>query len=76
MKKNARKLVLHRETLHSLELRGVSGGATAGPVCNTMMPCGTGGTGTCDNTYDTCQATLFGCSNYCATGGACTTSCP
>jgi len=75
--KKSRKLVLHRETLHGLELRNASGaaltitrlcqGGTKSDLCN-------GDTyGYCPNTYENCSAI-----DYCATGGACTTggSCP
>jgi hypothetical protein len=75
--KKTRKLVLHRETLHGLELRSVAGaaltvtircdGGTRTTVCN-------------EDTYGYCLDTYEACSgvNYCQTGGACTTggSCP
>jgi hypothetical protein len=74
-KKTARKLVLNRETLHALgNLQGVFGGLRRTDDFVTASGCGdcTGGGGT--NTYDTCLNTYnFGCSNQCATGGACTT---
>jgi hypothetical protein len=71
--KKSRKLILSRETLHSLELRGVAGGALS------YGPCG-GGTGTsttgesnsvngCDTFGALCQ------SRRCETGGACTVGC-
>ena len=75
--KKSRKLVLHRETLHSMELRGVAGGYTsvAGNVCST--PCLR--TRYCDEgTYDGCPNTYENCSYTCTSGGACTLpgSCP
>jgi hypothetical protein len=65
-----RKLILHRETLHAMDLRGVAGGAIiSGNRCTT--PCLR--TVYCDQgSYDTCTAnTLENCSNLCETGGAC-----
>jgi hypothetical protein len=73
MKKN-RKLVLHRETLHGLELRGVAGAALT-----VSLRCQTGsGTTTNGDTYGYCPNTLENCSavNYCQTGGACTAGTP
>lgn len=69
MKKN-RKLVLHRETLHGLELRGVSGAVTYSLRCQTGS-----GTTTDGDTYGYCPNTMENCSavNFCQTGGtACT----
>lgn len=70
MKRNRAKLVLHRETLHSLEnLRHAVGGAS-------LALCGEGGgTRYCEGggTYGICGNTYENCSNTCATGGACTT---
>jgi hypothetical protein len=68
--KKSRKLILSRETLHSLELRDVSGAA------QTLLACG-GGTTTRDtNTSNptgfTCDTNGV-CSSDCSTGGACTT---
>jgi natural product precursor len=70
MKKN-RKLVLNRETLHSLELRRVAGGWG-----QSLALCG-GGTGTAttntSNTVNGCYTNTVDCqSSYCTTGGACT----
>jgi len=71
--KKSRKLLLHRETLHGLELRGVAGaaltvtlrcdGGTRTTVCN-------------EDTYGYCGNTMENCSaaGYCGTGGACSTS--
>jgi hypothetical protein len=77
--KKSRKLVLHRETLHGLELRAVAGALTLSLRCQT----GGGGTGSslCNgDTYGYCPNTMENCSavNFCQTGGACTTggSCP
>jgi hypothetical protein len=72
--KKTRKLVLHRETLHSLELRGVAGGGpgTWGLNCTQQ-----GGSDWCnEGTYGDCGNSLENCSaeNYCETGGACSTS--
>lgn len=76
--KKTRKLVLHRETLHSMDLRGVAGGlertlatrACSNPCIQTRY-CDTG-------TYDGCPNTYENCSNTCTSGGACTLegSCP
>jgi len=66
--KKSRKLVLNRETLHGLELRGVAGAVTLGIRCQTD---------TTNETYGWCGGnTMENCSaiNYCATGGACSTS--
>lgn len=64
--KKSRKLVLSRETLHSLELRGVAGGASLA-VCTTLQGTtsntNTSNTGTYTTGYDTYA--------YCTTGGAC-----
>jgi len=79
--KKSRKLVLHRETLHAMELRGVAGGTlepTMNPRCNLgpSVWCNEGTYGECttNNTYEFCSH------DYCQTGGACTTgvtcSCP
>ena len=75
MKKN-RKLVLHRETLHSLELRNVAGAASiavcgtlAGTTVNTNTS-NTSHTGYGNSGY-TCD-TYGACSDGCTTGGACT----
>jgi len=71
--KKTRKLVLNRETLHSLELRGVAG-AGSYAVCTTLQTT-TRETNT-SNTYTgtgiTCD-TAGVCSDGCTTGGACTT---
>ena len=66
MKKKARKLFLNRETLHSLELRGVGGG-----VYPSVAGCTDPGTRTCDGgTYSICLNTYENCSaDYCTTGG-------
>lgn len=73
MKKN-RKLVLHRETLHTMELRGIAGaviGPTLGLYCQTSVKtvlCNGDTYGYCPNTMENCSAV-----NYCQTGGtACT----
>ena len=64
--KKTRKLILSRETLHSLELRNVAGAASLGP-------CGELGGTTVDtnrsntNTYTTGYNTY----NDCGTGGTC-----
>ena len=75
--KKSRKLVLHRETLHSMELRGVAGGdhTTFHPsqICTNICP----RTRYCDDgTYNGCPNTMENCSadTYCETGGACSTS--
>ena len=74
MKKN-RKLVLHRETLHGLELRGVAGAAL---TISLRCQGGGGTTTTGGDTYGYCPNTMENCSaaNYCQTGGACTLSGP
>ena len=76
--KKSRKLVLHRETLHSMDLRGVAGGiertmatrACSNP-CIQSRYCEEG-------TYDGCPNTYENCSYTCTSGGACTLegSCP
>lgn len=64
MKKS--KLVLHRETLHSLELRGVAGAASLGP-CGTLA-----GTTSNTNTSNTDSYTTgYDSYAHCTTGGAC-----
>lgn len=64
--KKTRKLVLNRETLHSLELRNVAGGASLGP-CGTFA-----GTTQDTNTSNTDSYTTgYGTYNNCTTGGAC-----
>lgn len=70
--KKSRKLVLHRETLHTMELRGVAGGLLA----PTMTPrCGLGHTAWCnEGSYGDCPGTYEVCSDGCTTGGACSTS--
>lgn len=70
--KKSRKLVLHRETLHAMELRGVAG-AAFGP---TMTPlCGGGASRWCnEGSYGDCPQTYEVCSQACTTGGACSTS--
>jgi hypothetical protein len=78
MKKKARKLTLNRETLRFLDLglKEVVGADTYAAGCATIgRRCtGTGDTGiSVDPTI--CQ-TCYECSNGCATGGACTVSCP
>ena len=75
--KKSRKLVLHRETLHSMDLRGVAGGYTTQATRACSNPCLN--TRECDTgTYDGCQNTYENCSNTCTSGGACTLegSCP
>jgi len=71
--KKSRKLVLNRETLHSLDLRGVAG-AGSYAVCTTLA--GTTRETNTSNTYGgtgyTCD-TAGVCSDGCSTGGACTT---
>lgn len=72
MKKKERKLVLNRETLRSLDLRGVAGGGASLALCG-------GGTGTmyCDSgSYGLCVDSQLNCSNGCTSGGACTSACP
>lgn len=68
--KRSRKLVLSRETLHSLELRNVAGAGSIA-VCTTMQ--------TVTRTTNTSNPTVSygpGCTGYntyndCTTGGAC-----
>lgn len=66
--RKSRKLVLHRETLHSLELRNVAGAASLA-VCGTLQ--GTTQTTGTSNTYNPtfydCATEV--CSDFCATGG-------
>jgi hypothetical protein len=76
MKKQVRKLTLHRETLRSLDhpawMRNVKGGADTlhGACLSTPRACGTTGDDTGNPTADEF------CSNTCATGGrACTALC-
>ena len=72
MKKN-RKLVLNRETLHSLELRGVAGGGLSYGLCGEGT--GTQTTGA-SNSVNGCTTASNNCqSSNCTTGGACTVSC-
>ena len=74
--KKSRKLVLSRETLHSLELRGVAGGALTYGLCTEGT--GTATTGQSNSVYGCTTATTatVDCqSSYCSTGGACTVSC-
>ena len=74
--KKSRKLVLNRETLHSLDLRNVAGGgsyAVCGTLARTTVTTNTSNTsdtgyGTTGYTCDTYGA----CSDDCTTGGACT----
>ena len=70
-----RKLILHRETLHAMDLRGVAGGTViSGNRCS--VPCLR--TVYCnEGSYDTCTANSYeNCSAYasCETGGACSTA--
>ncbi len=76
--KKSRKLVLHRETLHAMDLRGVAGGYTntlatraCSDPCIQSRKCD-------DGTYNGCLNTYENCSNGCTSGGACTLegSCP
>lgn len=70
--KKARKLILHRETLHTMELRGVAGAASIAPTCTQQGAtrlCNEGSYGDCPLTFEVCSA-----DTYCATGGACSTS--
>jgi hypothetical protein len=72
--KKSRKLVLHRETLHTMELRAVAGavfGPTMTPLCGggASRWCNEGSYGECPNTLENCSA-----AGYCQTGGACSTS--
>jgi hypothetical protein len=73
MKKQVRRLSLHRETLRSLDhpawMRNVAGGGDTmhGACLSTPRACGTDSGGS----YDT----QLICSNGCATGGACTVTC-
>jgi hypothetical protein len=69
--KKSRKLILHRETLHSMELRGVAGGVPGSlnnctDICLTAPDCNENTYGYCPNTYENCSR-----APYCATGGAC-----
>lgn len=73
--KKTRKLLLNRETLHSLELRDVAG-AGSYAVCGTLA--GTTKTTSASNSWTsygdtgfTCE-TAGACSDGCTTGGACT----
>jgi len=71
--KKTRKLVLNRETLHSMELRSVAGAGSIA-VCTTLA--GTTQTTGASNTYVSWGP---GCTGYtsddsCTTGGACSTS--
>lgn len=64
--KKTRKLILSRETLHSLELRNVAGGgsfAVCGTLAGTTQTTGASNTVTYTTGYDTYNA--------CTTGGAC-----
>jgi len=64
--KKSRKLVLNRETLHSLELRNVAGAASLA-VCTTLQ-----GTTVTSNTSNTGSYTTgYDTYNDCTTGGAC-----
>jgi hypothetical protein len=64
--KKTRKLILSRETLHSLELRNVAGGVSFGP-CGTLA-----GTTVDTNRSNTDSYTTGnGTYNNCTTGGAC-----
>lgn len=68
-----RKLVLNRETLHSLELRNVAGGASiavCGTLAGTTVDTNKSNTTSGDSMY-TCN-TMGVCSNLCTSGGACT----
>ncbi|HYC92889.1 MAG TPA: hypothetical protein VEO54_27015 [Thermoanaerobaculia bacterium] len=73
--KKSRKLILHRETLHSMELRGVAGADFAPSqycttACQRTTVCdGEETYGYCPNTYENCSV-----QPYCQTGGACSTS--
>lgn len=70
-KKIIRKLALNRETMHSLDgVRNAVVGGRSIAVCTTI-----GGTTRTEDTYDTCGPSAV-CSGGCATGGACTVSCP
>jgi len=64
--KKSRKLVLSRETLHSLELRGVTGAASlavCGTLAGTTVDTNKSNTDSYTTGYDTYQG--------CTTGGAC-----
>jgi len=66
--KKSRKLILNRETLHSLELRSVAGRGLSYGLCGE-------GAGTTRYTNTSNPITVFGCntevcSDFCATGGA------
>lgn len=64
--KKSRKLVLSRETLHSLDLRNVAGAASLA-VCGTLQ-----GTTSNTNTSNTGSYTTgYDTYNDCTTGGAC-----
>lgn len=65
--KKTRKLVLNRETLHSLELRHVAGGASLA-VCGTLA--GTTVNTNTSNTYT--YTTGYDSQDECTSGGACT----
>jgi len=64
--KKTRKLILSRETLHSLELRNVAGGQSLGP-------CGELGGTTVDTNKSNTGSYTTGNNTYayCGTGGAC-----
>lgn len=75
--KKSRKLVLHRETLHSMDLSGVAGGYTSVATRVCSNPCIE--SRYCDgSTYGYCPNTYENCSYTCTSGGACTLegSCP
>ena len=64
--KKTRKLVLSRETLHSLELRNVAG-AGSYAVCTTLA----GTTKTTNDSNPWTYTTGYDTYNDCGTGGAC-----
>ena len=71
--KKSRKLILSRETLHSLDLRNVAGGASlavCGTLAGTTVDTNKSNTTSGDSMY-TCN-TMGVCSNLCESGGACT----
>jgi hypothetical protein len=74
--KKSRKLILSRETLHSLDLRGIAGGARSVGLCTEGT--GTRTTGESNSVYGCTTATTntVDCqSSQCTTGGACTVAC-
>lgn len=61
MKRNAKKLSLHRETLRALDLAGIHGGKNAAPTATEIQPCFTMGgcpsLAVCPSDAQTCTCT-------------------